>query len=245
MADVLFPLEGCENADPLKGGFGFLEPIGDGQGTLHPGVDLNAGSGGDADCGQAVICPAPGVVRARVLWDGVTKGFGSHVWIEHESGAGQPSVWTHYCHLATAPVPVGTRLAAGDVFATCGKSGGWPWCHTHFEVRRTPPPAWDYWPAGQSRAQVAADYLDPLAWLRSLAQEDEMAVSEEDQRILDTVHGLGADADSIVSWINELGADKQVIDQLTQQIAQAGGRKLVDVQLVYDDGSVQDATPAA
>ncbi|MGH2353938.1 MAG: hypothetical protein ACRDI2_07010 [Chloroflexota bacterium] len=79
-------------------------------------------------------------------------------------------------------------------------------------------------------------------------EDDDMAkLSEEDRAILDVVNGLGANAASVVGWINEIGALKAANEQLRQQLtdlAVASGRRVARVSMVYDDGSTQQL-PAA
>src|SRR5262249_51988132 len=47
----------------------------------------------------------------------------------------------------------------------CGKTGNWPWCHTHFEILRHAPATVDFWPAGWTAGSVKRHYHDPLAYL--------------------------------------------------------------------------------
>lgn len=69
-------------------------------------------------------------------------------------------------------------------------------------------------------------------------QEVDVPNSPEDQAILDVVHGLGANADSIAGWINLIGA-------LEAQLAQAQApapplEKVAKVTLTFEDGSTQE-----
>lgn len=48
-------------------------------------------------------------------------------------------------------------------------------------------------------------------WLLHPIGEEDVAISPEDQAILDVMHGLGANAGSITGWIEKLGAQDQVI----------------------------------
>lgn len=166
---MLWPLEGVDPSDPTQRGYGFLEWTGD---TFHPGIDLNLPGGPYADRGAAIVCPAPATVVFRQEWDGVTRGFGTHTWLQHDTGD-----YTHYCHLLTAPAPEGLALSPGSVFATCGRSGGWEYDHLHFEVWRGSvygaPPSWSFWPKGYSQQWIAEHYADPIKWL--IAQDRRLA----------------------------------------------------------------------
>ena len=72
------PLQGLQPNDVLNGGYGFLDWTDAGR-TPHPGADLNAGSGCNADEGLPVVAMLGGVVRAVLLWDGVSSGEGTHL----------------------------------------------------------------------------------------------------------------------------------------------------------------------
>lgn len=160
----IYPLDGCEDGDVLDGGLDYLEWYPKGN-VWHPGIDLNAGSGGDADLGRIVYCAAPGIVRFRHVWDGQTYGEGTHVWIEHAGASA--SAWAHYDHLQVATVREGERVARGSVIGTCGKSGFQTWAHLHFEVARSKPASWWQWPRGWQLSRVEGTYLNPHLWLRA------------------------------------------------------------------------------
>lgn len=153
--DRWMPLEDAKRSDPLQGGYAFTQWTGS---VFHPGVDLNAGSGGDADLGKPIRTPVAGVVQA-VRFD--PAGYGNHLWLEAETGH-----WLHFCHLRDSPTPLeGEWLKRGAVVDRCGKSGGWPWAHLHWEVLFAKPNGWSQWPVGWSKTRVLDTYLDPFAYL--------------------------------------------------------------------------------
>lgn len=155
-ADLL--LGDAERADPLNGGWGFAQWTGE---VYHPGVDLNAGQGGDADLGKPVRSPGDGTVRAVLLGE---PGYGNHCWVELDDGH-----WLHYAHARRVLPAAGDRVARGQVVAECGKSGGpwggtW-WAHLHAEVTYARPAGWSQWPRGWSKDRVLQTYMDPFAYL--------------------------------------------------------------------------------
>jgi len=156
--DAVMPLEGASRANPLLGGYGFAEKQGDG--VWHPGVDLNAGAGGDADLGKPVRAPTDCVVRRVLPWDRLTTGFGNHVWLEATDGH-----WLHLAHLHAIACREGERLPRRALLGTCGKTGNWQWAHTHWEVTYAKPASWTQWPTGWSKDRVLDVYMDPFAYL--------------------------------------------------------------------------------
>lgn len=240
----IYPLDGVISSDPLQGGFRYLEVVRDGV-TRHPGSDFNTPGGAFTDLGAAVICPSPGVIAFRGFWDGATLNEGNHVWIAHDNGD-----YTHYDHLQTAPIGEGMRLERGSVFATCGSTGNSDYPHLHFEVWLGsvwgPPPSWTFWPKGYTLEWVRGHYTEPEGWLKGAkvradlaagANGEETAVTEEDQAILDLVHALGANAESISGWINLIGALQAQLAQLQQPTPVL--EKVSRVTLEYPDGSHQ------
>ena len=163
----LWPLAGVSRVDPREGGYAFLEWTGD---TFHPGIDLNAGVGGAADAGAPLLAPVGFTVQHvgfHVTSTG--RGFGWHVW-----GLADTGHWLHFCHAQARPtVTVGEYVPRARVFALCGKTQGWQWEHLHFEVRHARPPYgdWGYWPQGQAKATVEAQYLDPFMYLAAVAAD--------------------------------------------------------------------------
>ena len=196
--DLPWPLRGVDPADPYQGGFRFLEETQDGQ-TLHCGIDLNTPGGPQTDLGAPIACPAPGVIRFRGWWDGVARGEGNHIWIEHDTGE-----WSHYDHLLSTPVPEDTRISRGAVFALCGRSGGWPAAHLHFEVLRQRPTSWWMWPKHWPRQDVEVVYLNPVTWLQALASaeeqdggSDDVGLSDEERKTL-TERITALEADQVI-----------------------------------------------
>ena len=220
MSDILWPLAGCSSADPLHGGYGWLDVSADGV-TPHCGIDLNAGAGPQSDCGAAIVAPCDMTVVRAIT--GVQNGYGNHIW----ALADRSNKYLHFCHLDRIVLGEGTHLSKGSVFASCGRSNGWangwPFCHLHFEVRHQAPPNWEFWPKGYSRTGIATLYLDPEQWLTDEAQQqsvvippvpagesDEMALTDDQRAVLDKLSALGAGADSIDKWLSRLGRGAEI-----------------------------------
>ena len=165
---IYAPLVGLDQNDVLQGGYGWLSPTDyDAYGvphSLHPGLDLNSGSGGNADCGLPVCAPVDCVVEAVLPWDGYSQGEGNHLWLRTEDDRATAPAWVHYDHLQRIDVGVGQVVLAGQTVARCGASGGWDWCHLHLELAKQRPASWWVWPYAWSRAQVEEAYFDPSAW---------------------------------------------------------------------------------
>jgi murein DD-endopeptidase MepM/ murein hydrolase activator NlpD len=160
------------SSDPLNGGFAFQATTNDGV-TSHPGVDLNAGAGGNADCGLRVDAAVHGTVVHVIRWDNTTTGFGNHVWIAMDDADpnGNPATFgnvpshAHYCHLHTIAVKEGDEVWPDTQIGTCGRTGNWEWCHLHFEIMRHAPPTPEYWPTGSTPGAVSVHYHNPLVYL--------------------------------------------------------------------------------
>lgn len=210
MASVLWPLEGAISSNLNMGGYVFNQ-YSSMSGSQHCGFDYNAGSGGDADLGRAIIALAPGIVR----WKGVSSGYGNHFWyeVDPEWGGG----WVNQAHLQSlADVPeVGTRIERGWIIARCGKSGGQTWAHLHKEVKRTRPPYPSYYGQDLLSYQVPQYYFDPVQWAQDmqahaeqLAQEnDEVALSPEQTSLLEIMDApLYMNRDSVDRLVSAEGA---------------------------------------
>ncbi len=156
-----WPLAGTASVDPTQGGYTYVQWTGD---VYHPGVDLNAGGFCAADAGAAVLAPVGvSVVHVGYHVTSSGRGFGHHVWGKADTGH-----WLHFCHLQAAPsCAAGEYVPRGRVFGLCGKTAGWGCEHVHFEVRHARPPGddWGFWPTGQAKATVAAQYVDPCMYL--------------------------------------------------------------------------------
>lgn len=143
-------------------GYDFLQWTGD---TYHPGLDYNYGAG-EEDRGKPVRCVGNGFVEKCIKWDGVTKGFGNHVFVKHtlEDGA----VWySHYCHLDSITCTEGQDIDMGAEIGRCGGSGGWP-SHLHLEMRKPIGKGYEFWPKpanGFSKEWIAANYCDPYGFI--------------------------------------------------------------------------------
>ena len=158
------PLQGLNPNNILMGGYGWLSWTDNGN-TLHPGLDLNSGSGCNDDEGAMVVAPLACVVRAAIYWNGSSAGEGNHVWAEIDDPCSPGATWWHTDHLLDIACAVGQRLNPGDPIGMCGRSGGWDCAHAHTELLTGPPAqGWWQWPYGWSRPQVEAAYWNPSVW---------------------------------------------------------------------------------
>ena len=99
----------------------------------HLGEDWNRGSG-DEDCGDPVYSIADG----RVVYAGPgLLGFGNVIIIKHVLDGGR-EVGSLYAHLQETSVSTGEPVHLETEIGTIGKTGGWPFCHLHFEMRSAP-----------------------------------------------------------------------------------------------------------
>ena len=90
--------------------------------TFHAGVDLSAG------CGTPIYAAHAGTVA----YSGTNGGYGNFIQIANGDG-----VSTAYGHIVNGGLLVGrgARVAAGDLIARVGSTGGSTGCHLHYEVR--------------------------------------------------------------------------------------------------------------
>jgi N-acetyl-anhydromuramyl-L-alanine amidase AmpD len=78
---------------------------------------------------------------------------------------------------------------------------------------------------------------------REEEQMAQSALTDDQRRILERMAGLHANADSIVEWINTIGALQQANAELTRQLQQlqeqslVRERKIARVTITYDDGT--------
>jgi len=155
------PLQGLDPNNVLMGGYGWLS-LTDGGATYHPGLDLNSGSGCNADEGAQVVAPLAGDVRS-ILY--AASGEGNHVWVELDDPCCPGPTFWHTDHLLRVDVVTGQHLDPGQAIGTCGRSGGWDCAHAHTELAKGPPATgyWQ-WPYGWSMGQVEAAYHNPWSW---------------------------------------------------------------------------------
>jgi murein DD-endopeptidase MepM/ murein hydrolase activator NlpD len=233
----MFPQKDATDGNPFMGGFEFLEW--NNAGCFHPGVDFNSGNGGNADCGSPVVAIAPMRLARHIE---AATGYGLHQYWELTDGP-YVGCYVLYAHLAsTVTHREGDEVPRGGLVGTVGRSGGWDYCHLHFEVHREKPPVWGYWPKGQAREAVAAQYHDPVAVCTAYdrwATEDVDMTSTEEKGVLhaiqDTAYPVtevpdliraastwGANAASLGGWIEEIGALKARVAELEAALSAAG-----------------------
>ena len=233
----MFPQVDSVEHNPLMGGFGFLDW--NNAGAYHPGVDFNSGAGGNADCGAPVVAITDQTLVAHVV---DTTGFGLHQWWRLDAGP-YAGAYVHYCHLSDATyTEIGATAKRMQPIAAVGRSGGWEYCHLHFEVSREQPPHWRYWPKGQAREAVAAQYHDPIivahaydAWAETHQEADVtpelQAIAEalietgypasEVPDLLRAVKAWNANSASLAGWIEEIGALKSRVAELETAVTPA------------------------
>jgi murein DD-endopeptidase MepM/ murein hydrolase activator NlpD len=232
----VFPQIDATKANPTMGGWGYLDDNGS---CFHPGVDFNSHAGGNADCGAPVVAITDQTLMAHVV---DLTGFGLHQWWRLDAGP-YAGCYVHYCHLSDATyTEIGTKAKRTQPIAAVGRSGGWDFCHLHFEVSREQPPHWRYWPKGQAREAVAAQYHDPIlvahaydAWAET-HQEDDVtpelkAIAEalietgypasEVPDLLRAVKAWSANSASLAGWIEEIGALKARVAELEASVTPA------------------------
>ncbi|HXI15916.1 MAG TPA: M23 family metallopeptidase [Chloroflexota bacterium] len=225
---MIFPLQYINDADPLQGGYDWLDWT-DGGVTAHCGIDLNAGAGANADRGFDVYAAACGWMR----WKGWSAGYGNHVWLEHPNGD-----WSHYCHLDAPAFPVMDEWVAREQhIADCGASGGtWP-THLHFEALPRRPGTWDQWPLRWPVASVEAAYLNPWTWLRDVAPAitaltQEIDMTDAERRIVDAAARQGLDdagIDNISGIIKDLGGQVNSLQWLLRTSQEETHAQAVEV----------------
>lgn len=147
-------------------GYEFMQWTGD---VHHPGLDYNWGAG-EQDKGKPVFAIAEGIIEKTITWNGVTKGFGNHLFLKitldkdieidgHKLKAGD-IIYAHYAHLDKIMVKEGDKVTLGQQIGTCGGSGGWP-SHLHLEVRKPLGKGYEFWPKGYTGEWIANNYIDP------------------------------------------------------------------------------------
>ncbi len=110
----------------------YLWPIEGGRGRTNQGAHgyrSNSVDLGGVPAGTNLVAAADGVVitSKNSGWNG---GYGNYMIIQHEN-----NTTTIYGHMQHAGLPVGTRVAQGQVIGQIGRSGNATGVHVHFEVR--------------------------------------------------------------------------------------------------------------
>lgn len=223
----MFPQRDSTEHNPTMGGFDYLED--NGSNCFHPGIDFNSGNGGNNDCGADVVAITTQTLVAHVE---DKTGFGLHQWWRLDTGPYE-GCFVHYCHLSHVDfTEIGTVAEREQVIAAVGRSGGWDYCHLHFEVSRAKPPNWGYWPKGQRVDAVAAQYHNPIdvahaydAWVKEEEMSPELkaidaALKEtnypatEVPELLRALKTWNANSESLARWIEEIGALKAKVAEL-------------------------------
>ena len=141
------------------------------------------------------------------IWEPLYSA-GTGIGIDAYRGQGNPNTDDYYAFRSTPPRTPGVILEHG-----CGS-----------------PVAVGTYPAGGD-STFLHDNLDTVAALDTQAVLTFLGidtVTDEEKRILDTMAALGANADSIIEWINRIGALEAVLTE---------GRRVVTVTVRYDDGT--------
>jgi murein DD-endopeptidase MepM/ murein hydrolase activator NlpD len=105
---------------PISSFFGWREDPITGQDKFHSGVDIAAQSGEE-------IYP---IKKGRVVFSGLTQGYGNTVIIDHQDG-----FTSKYSHNMTNLVSVGDEVDATQIIALVGNTGRSTGPHLHLEVR--------------------------------------------------------------------------------------------------------------
>lgn len=130
----MFPLLEARENNPTMGGYDFGE-WSTYSNQFHPGLDFNAGSGGDGDLGMTLVAVCRMEFRAH---EETTRGYGKHQWWEIMEGPHVGS-WVHYCHAYSfvwSTDDIGKSVSRGEKIGECGKSGGQQFVHLHYEVKK-------------------------------------------------------------------------------------------------------------
>lgn len=224
----MFPLINAKEENPTMGGYEFGE-WSTYSNQFHPGLDFNAGAGGDGDIGMSLVAVCAIALRAN---EETARGYGKHQWWEVLEGPHVGS-WLHYCHgNSFVHSEIGTVAHRGDHIGECGKSGGQQFAHLHFEIKKEKPQNWGYWGGGLTKEQMFSSYTNPLDFCRDydnyVPTEEQKGeydmLSDAEKSLINTVRelnfignaesvirlmsGLNANETSVESWINEIGALK-------------------------------------
>ncbi len=104
----------------ISSNFGWRSDPFSGEEKFHSGIDIAAPSGQE-------IYP---INKGRVIFSGMTQGYGNTVVIDHGDG-----YITKYGHNLTNLVSVGDKVEPGQVIALVGSTGRSTGPHLHFEVQ--------------------------------------------------------------------------------------------------------------
>ena len=104
----------------ISSNFGWRSDPFSGEEKFHSGIDIAAPSGQE-------IYP---INKGRVIFSGMTQGYGNTVVIDHGDG-----YITKYGHNLTNLVSVGDKVEPGQVIALVGSTGRSTGSHLHFEVQ--------------------------------------------------------------------------------------------------------------
>jgi murein DD-endopeptidase MepM/ murein hydrolase activator NlpD len=104
----------------ISSNFGWRPDPFTGEDKFHSGIDIAASSG------QAIYP----INQGRVIFSGLTKGYGNTVVIDHGDG-----YITKYGHNLTNLVSVGDDVEPGQVIALVGSTGRSTGPHLHFEIQ--------------------------------------------------------------------------------------------------------------
>jgi murein DD-endopeptidase MepM/ murein hydrolase activator NlpD len=108
-AGLIWPVSGPINS-----------PYGMRWGSLHPGIDIGAGTG----------TPIKAAASGRVVVAGYSGGYGNLTVIDHGNG-----IVTAYAHQSSLAASAGQQVAQGQVIGYVGSTGFSTGPHLHFEVR--------------------------------------------------------------------------------------------------------------
>ena len=95
-------------------------PYGMRWGSLHPGIDIGAGTG----------TPIRAAAAGRVIVAGYSGGYGNLIVVDHGNG-----IATAYAHQSSLAASAGQRVGQGQVIGYVGSTGFSTGPHLHFEVR--------------------------------------------------------------------------------------------------------------
>jgi hypothetical protein len=241
----MYPLRDAKDNNPTMGGYDFGE-WSTYSNQFHPGIDFNAGNGGDGDLGMPLVAVCKMALRAN---ESTARGYGNHQWWEVLEGPHVGS-WLHYCHannFVWNSNDIDQVVNRGDVIGECGKSGNQQFAHLHFEVKKDKPQNWGYWGGGLTKDQMLATYTSPLDFCKDydnyVPNEESKGeydmLSDAEKSLINTVRelnfvgnaesvirlmaGLNANETSVEGWINEIGALKSQLAPVKEESSDHAG----------------------